>query len=63
MRVRVREAKLAGAYAPLVDIAEIMCLLLVIGGGIWEISRGQMTTVACWPSPRTSAICTRHCAS
>jgi ATP-binding cassette subfamily B protein len=43
MRVRVREAKLGGAYTPLVDIAEIMCLLLVIGAGVWEISRGQMT--------------------
>jgi ATP-binding cassette subfamily B protein len=43
MRVKVREAKLGGAYTPLVDISEIMCLLLVVGAGVWEISRGQMT--------------------
>jgi ATP-binding cassette subfamily B protein len=43
MRVKVREAKLGGAYTPLVDIAEITCLLLVIGAGIWEISHGKLT--------------------
>jgi ATP-binding cassette subfamily B protein len=43
MRTKVREAKLAGAYTPLVDIGEVICLLLVIGAGIWEISHGRMT--------------------
>lgn len=43
LRVRIREAKLSGAYTPLVDLAKITCLLLVIGAGVWEISRGQLT--------------------
>jgi ATP-binding cassette, subfamily B, bacterial len=43
MRVRIQEAKLSGAYTPLVDIAEITCLLAVIGAGVWEIGHGRLT--------------------
>ncbi|HWC83868.1 MAG TPA: ABC transporter ATP-binding protein [Pseudonocardiaceae bacterium] len=43
LRARVREAKLAGAHTPVVDMAEILCLLLVIGFGIWQIAQHRMT--------------------
>jgi ABC-type multidrug transport system fused ATPase/permease subunit len=43
LRTRIREARLAGMYTPLVDIAEITCLLLVIGAGIWEVGNGRLT--------------------
>ncbi|MFI5614461.1 ABC transporter ATP-binding protein [Amycolatopsis sp. NPDC051903] len=43
MRTRVREARVSGAYTPLVDITEVTALLLVVGGGIWEISQHQLT--------------------
>jgi ATP-binding cassette, subfamily B, bacterial len=43
MRAKVREARVSGAYTPLVDITEITALLLVIGAGIWEISQHHLT--------------------
>jgi ATP-binding cassette subfamily B protein len=43
MRAKVREARMSGAYAPLVDITEIVALLLVIGAGVWEISQHRLT--------------------
>lgn len=43
LRARIREARLAGTYPPLVDVAEITCLLLVIGAGIWEVGHGRLT--------------------
>jgi ATP-binding cassette subfamily B protein len=43
MRTKIKEAKLAAAYTPLVDVVEVACLLLVMGAGIWQISQGAMT--------------------
>ncbi|MEV8614310.1 ABC transporter ATP-binding protein [Amycolatopsis sp. NPDC051373] len=43
MRTKVREARVSGAYAPLVDITEVTALLLVVGAGIWEISQHHLT--------------------
>lgn len=43
MRTKVREARVSGAYEPLVDITEVTALLLVVGAGIWEISQHQLT--------------------
>ncbi|MEV1065406.1 ABC transporter ATP-binding protein [Streptomyces sp. NPDC050263] len=42
-RAAVRSARLNQAYGQLVQVIETICVLAVIGIGVWEISRGQMT--------------------
>lgn len=39
----VRSARLNQAYGQLVQVIETICVLAVIGIGVWEISEGQMT--------------------
>jgi ATP-binding cassette subfamily B protein len=43
LRARVWEAKLAGAHTPVVDLAEVLCLLLVLSFGVWQVGRHTMT--------------------
>ncbi len=42
-RASVRSARLNQAYGQLVQVIETICVLAVIGIGVWEISEGQMT--------------------
>ncbi|MFK4099753.1 ABC transporter ATP-binding protein [Streptomyces sp. NPDC019531] len=42
-RAAVRSARLNQAYGQLVQVIETLCVLAVIGIGVWEISEGQMT--------------------
>ncbi len=42
-RAAVRSARLNQAYGQLVQVIETVCVLAVIGIGVWEISEGQMT--------------------
>ncbi|WP_329268279.1 ABC transporter ATP-binding protein [Streptomyces sp. NBC_01451] len=42
-RASVRSARLNQAYGQLVQVIETVCVLAVIGIGVWEISEGQMT--------------------
>ncbi|MEV7150893.1 ABC transporter ATP-binding protein [Streptomyces sp. NPDC093084] len=43
MRASVRGARLGEMYAQLVEVVETLCVLTVIGLGVWEISAGRMT--------------------
>jgi ATP-binding cassette subfamily B protein len=42
-RAAVRSARLNQAYGQLVQVIETVCVLSVIGIGVWEISEGRMT--------------------
>jgi ATP-binding cassette subfamily B protein len=42
-RAAVRSARLDQAYGQLVQVIETVCVLSVIGIGVWEISEGRMT--------------------
>ncbi|WP_190819400.1 ABC transporter ATP-binding protein [Saccharopolyspora pogona] len=42
-RAKLAEARLSALYAPLVTVVETICILLVIGAGIWEISVNRIT--------------------
>ena len=42
-RAAVRSARLDQAYGQLVQVIETVCVLAVIGIGVWEISEGRMT--------------------
>jgi ATP-binding cassette subfamily B protein len=42
-RAAVRSARLNQAYGQLVQVIETVCVLAVIGIGVWEISENQMT--------------------
>ncbi|MGY4977776.1 ABC transporter ATP-binding protein [Streptomyces sp. 900105755] len=43
MRASVRGARLSEMYAQFVEVVETVCVLAVIGLGVWEISAGRMT--------------------
>ncbi|MER7968115.1 ABC transporter ATP-binding protein [Streptomyces sp. NPDC096080] len=43
MRASVRGARLGEMYAQSVEVVETLCVLAVIGAGVWEISAGRMT--------------------
>ena len=43
LHARVRLAKLGSGHAALIDVTETIVLLLVVGAGIWLISRGRLT--------------------
>ncbi|MFJ2608031.1 ABC transporter ATP-binding protein [Streptomyces sp. NPDC087425] len=43
MRASVRGARLSEMYEQFVEVVETMCVLAVIGVGVWEISAGRMT--------------------
>ncbi|WP_234543085.1 ABC transporter ATP-binding protein [Streptomyces shenzhenensis] len=43
MRASVRGARLSEMYAQFVEVVETVCVLSVIGLGVWEISAGRMT--------------------
>ncbi|MFJ3811594.1 ABC transporter ATP-binding protein [Streptomyces sp. NPDC090073] len=43
MRASVRGARLSERYEQSVEIVETLCVLAVIGLGVWEISAGRMT--------------------
>jgi ATP-binding cassette subfamily B protein len=43
LRASVRGARLSEMYAQIVEVVETLCVLLVIGLGVWEISAGRMT--------------------
>ncbi|MER5529664.1 ABC transporter ATP-binding protein [Streptomyces sp. NPDC002677] len=43
MRASVRGARLSEMYAQFVEVVETLCVLAVIGLGVWEISAGRMT--------------------
>ncbi|MEU6128601.1 ABC transporter ATP-binding protein [Saccharopolyspora sp. NPDC047091] len=42
-RAKLVEARLSSMYAPLVTVVETVCILLVIGVGVWEISADRIT--------------------
>ncbi|MCA1226182.1 ABC transporter ATP-binding protein [Saccharopolyspora sp. 6M] len=42
-RAKLVEARLSSTYAPLVTVVETVCILLVIGVGVWEISADRIT--------------------
>ncbi|MEU5598592.1 ABC transporter ATP-binding protein [Streptomyces sp. NPDC020298] len=43
MRASVRGARLSEMYEQFVEVIETLCVLAVIGLGVWEISAGRMT--------------------
>ncbi|MEU8648763.1 ABC transporter ATP-binding protein [Streptomyces sp. NPDC048737] len=43
LRASVRGARLSEMYEQFVEVAETICVLMVIGLGVWEISAGRMT--------------------
>ncbi|MGY5013616.1 ABC transporter ATP-binding protein [Streptomyces sp. 900105755] len=43
MKASVRGARLSEMYAQFVEVVETLCVLAVIGLGVWEISAGRMT--------------------
>ncbi|MFJ6086590.1 ABC transporter ATP-binding protein [Streptomyces sp. NPDC092369] len=43
MRASVRGARLSELYEQFVEVVETLCVLIVIGLGVWEISAGRMT--------------------
>jgi len=43
MRASVRGARLSEMYEQFVEVVETLCVLAVIGLGVWEISAGRMT--------------------
>jgi ATP-binding cassette, subfamily B, bacterial len=43
LKARMTEAKLGSAYAPIVQVVETICILVVLGMGVWELSRGRIT--------------------
>ncbi|MFE0672199.1 ABC transporter ATP-binding protein [Streptomyces sp. NPDC058867] len=43
LRASVRGARLTELYEQFVEVAETLCVLAVIGLGVWEISAGRMT--------------------
>ncbi|MFJ9543080.1 ABC transporter ATP-binding protein [Streptomyces sp. NPDC101225] len=43
MRASVRGARLGEMYEQFVEVVETLCVLAVIGLGVWEISAGRMT--------------------
>ena len=43
MRASVRGARLSEMYEQFVEVVETVCVLAVIGFGVWEISAGRMT--------------------
>lgn len=43
MKASVRGARLSEMYEQLVEVVETVCVLAVIGLGVWEISAGRMT--------------------
>lgn len=43
MRASVRGARLSEMYEQFVEVVETLCVLTVIGFGVWEISAGRMT--------------------
>ncbi|MGW1781754.1 ABC transporter ATP-binding protein [Streptomyces sp. NPDC002143] len=43
MRASVRGARLSEMYEQFVEVVETLCVLTVIGLGVWEISAGRMT--------------------
>ncbi|MFJ2514537.1 ABC transporter ATP-binding protein [Streptomyces griseoviridis] len=43
MRAAVRGARLSELYEQFVEVVETVCVLAVIGVGVWEISAGRMT--------------------
>ncbi|GAA0280160.1 ABC transporter ATP-binding protein [Cryptosporangium japonicum] len=42
-RIRVAQARLSGAYGPLVSVVETLCVLTIVGVGAWEIGTGRLT--------------------
>ncbi|GAB2652375.1 ABC transporter ATP-binding protein [Saccharopolyspora gloriosae] len=42
-RAKLAEARLSALYPPLVTMVETVCILLVIGVGVWEISAERIT--------------------
>ncbi|WP_243791073.1 ABC transporter ATP-binding protein [Saccharopolyspora gloriosae] len=42
-RAKLTEARLSALYPPLVTMVETVCILLVIGVGVWEISADRIT--------------------
>ncbi|MGW3290372.1 ABC transporter ATP-binding protein [Streptomyces sp. NPDC001002] len=43
MKASVRGARLSELYEQFVEVVETVCVLIVIGLGVWEISAGRMT--------------------
>ncbi|WLW53988.1 ABC transporter ATP-binding protein [Streptomyces sp. YU58] len=43
MRASVRGARLSEMYEQFVEVVETLCVLTVVGIGVWEISAGRMT--------------------
>ncbi|KUN80228.1 ABC transporter ATP-binding protein [Streptomyces griseoruber] len=43
MRASVRGARLSEMYEQFVEVVETLCVLAVVGLGVWEISAGRMT--------------------
>jgi ATP-binding cassette subfamily B protein len=43
MRASVRGARASEMYAQLVEVIETLCVLAVVGLGVWEIAAGRMT--------------------
>ncbi|MEV2216374.1 ABC transporter ATP-binding protein [Streptomyces sp. NPDC050997] len=43
MRASVRGARLSEMYEQFVEVVETLCVLTIIGLGVWEISAGRMT--------------------
>ncbi|MFG1923576.1 ABC transporter ATP-binding protein [Cryptosporangium sp. NPDC048952] len=42
-RIRIAQARLSGAYGPLVSVVETLCVLAIVGVGAWEIGAGRLT--------------------
>lgn len=43
LETKMAENRLSALYAPLVQVIETMCVLLVLGLGAWELTRGRIT--------------------
>jgi len=43
LHARLAEARLAALYGPLVQFAETLCILVVLGVGAWELSTGRIS--------------------
>jgi ABC-type multidrug transport system fused ATPase/permease subunit len=43
VRTAMRSSRLRGIYAPLVELIELIGLMVVVGVGTWQLSRGELT--------------------
>ncbi len=43
MRSQLRSSRLRGVFAPITDLLELAGLLMVVGYGAWQLTRGQLT--------------------